>query len=97
MFSSKQILRTLLSGIVLVLLASCAATNEDSGPNVVYRLPTDAEVEQHNALMEDPGDRIVCRTERQVRSSIPVRNCYLVRDLQSVSDFHRQELMRVLH
>jgi hypothetical protein len=96
MIFAKTALKTFLAGTVMLVLVNCAATTDDSGPRVVTRLPTDAEVEQHNALVNDPGNRIVCRDETAVGTNIPKRKCHVVRDLQNISTFHRQELKRAL-
>ncbi len=93
----RQIEILILCSILVVSLVSCVVPDSeaDAGPRVVTRLPTDAEVEQHNA-MSDPADRIVCRKEAPVGTNIPKRNCWLVRDLQTISDLHRDELRRAL-
>lgn len=83
-----------VKGIVLVLpfiITACAATS----PPAQTRMPTDAEVEQYNALVA-PEDRIMCREEVNVGSNIPQRKCYLVRAFEESSRFHREQLRNVL-
>ncbi len=75
--------------LAALLAAGCAATSE------APRTPTDAEVEQHNALAA-ADERIVCRRETPVGSNIPRRVCRYARDVAETSDVHRRELRRVL-
>ncbi len=89
---SKIPFKPLSLALVSALAAACAAEPGDSAPS---RLPTDAEVEQYNALVP-PEERIVCRRERQVTSTIPRRVCRLVVDVEETSIFHREQLRRVL-
>lgn len=93
-----QIKKLILNVVMIASLGACAASDSetDDGPRVVTRLPTDAEVEQHNALV-DPVDRIACADEVPVGSNIPRRNCWLVRDRQENSIFQREQLRNVLH
>ena len=77
---------------IFVVLSACAVDPDSDGGR---QLPTDAEVEQYNASVE-PDERIICRSERQVASNIPKRVCRYVRDIQETSDFHREQLRRVL-
>jgi hypothetical protein len=91
----QQIQKVIIAATALIALAACSATTPDTGPKVVYRLPTDAEVEQHNALV-DPANRIMCRKETAVGSNIPERQCWVIRDLEAISELHRSELARVL-
>ena len=77
---------------MLLTLAGCVAPGEREPAR---RLPTDAEVEQYNALVP-PEDHIVCRTETPVATNIPRRVCRLVRDIEETSAFHREQLRRVL-
>ena len=85
---AKQISLSML----LFALCACAIFTpaEDAS-----RLPTDAEVDQYNALVE-AEERIICRVETQIGSNIPTRVCRLVRDIEETSDFHREQLRNVL-
>ncbi len=67
----------LFSILALGLLASCAS-NSESRP----RLPTDAEVEQYNALAPEE-DHIACFTRTELGSRFPRRQCYRVADLEA--------------
>lgn len=78
---------------VCLWLASCTAPSAESG--ATPRLPTDAEVEQYNATVS-AEERIVCRDEVPVGSYIPQRTCRLVRDMQEISRFQREQLRNVL-
>ena len=77
---------------VLCALCACAILTP---AEETTRLPTDAEVDQYNALVE-AEDRIVCREETQIGSNIPARVCRLVRDIEETSQFHREQLRNVL-
>ena len=93
-----SLIARLIAGIALpFLFISCAAPapQPEEGPRVIRRLPTDAEVEQYNAMVE-PVDRIMCREETKTGTNIPARKCWLVKDLQDVSRFHREQLRNVL-
>jgi|GEM_PF-337044 len=79
---------------LLLLCASCAASPSDEA-SVTQRLPTDAEVEQHNAQVA-PEERIVCREEIPVGTNIPQRRCYFAQQLEEVGRFHREQLRNVL-
>ena len=59
------------------------------------RLPNDAEVAQYNASVE-PEERIVCRDEIPVGSNVPRRVCRYIKDIETTSQFHRDQLRRVL-
>lgn len=87
-------IKSLSLGLSLLLIA-CVDTESANVNEEERRLPTDAEVEQYNAQV-DPSERIVCRQETQVGSNIPSRKCYLVRNLEEVSSFHREQLRNVL-
>lgn len=80
----------------LVLLFGCASRDTDTrlaaGDS---RLPTDAEVEQYNALVP-PAERIICREETPIGTNIPRRVCRYIRDIEDTSTFHREQLRRVL-
>ena len=58
-------------------------------------MPNDAEVAQYNASAA-PEERIVCRDETPIGSNIPRRVCRYLRDIESTSQFHRDQLRRVL-
>jgi hypothetical protein len=75
-------------------LLACAVPEGTQSP--ARRLPTDAEVEQHNASVA-PEERIVCREEIPVGSNIPKRVCRYVKDIEETSEFHRAQLRRVLN
>ena len=84
---------------LLSLLTACVVPSDENQPvagSGLQRLPTDAEVEQYNASV-DPDDRIVCHREIPVGSNIPKRVCRLVKDVQETSEFHREQLRRVLN
>lgn len=83
--------RTAILALLLVL-AGCSAPAERPD----RRLPTDAEVEQYNALVP-PEEHIVCRSERGVSSNIPRRVCRRVKDMQETSELHREQLRRALY
>lgn len=76
--------------LAAVLLSACV-----SEPVAEPRLPTDAEVEQYNASVP-PEEHIICRLEKPVGTNIPKRVCRYVRDVAETSDFHREQLRRVL-
>lgn len=73
-----------------LLFAACVSEPVESP-----RLPTDAEVEQYNASVP-PEEHIICRMETPVGTNIPKRVCRLVKDISETSDFHREQLRRVL-
>lgn len=85
-----NIVKTCTLVTALCLLSACAAEQE-----VVRRMPTDAEVEQYNASVA-VENHIVCRYEIAVGTNIPKRKCRRVEDVQITSDFHREQLIRVL-
>ncbi len=88
----------LITLALLGLLTACVIPSDESQPitgSELQRPPTDAEVEQYNALVS-PEERIVCRRETPVGTNIPKRICRLVRDVQETSEFHREQLRRVL-
>ena len=74
-----------------VLFTACVSEPPADSP----RLPTDAEVEQYNASVP-PEEHIICRLETPVGTNIPRRVCRLVKDISETSDFHRDQLRRVL-
>lgn len=82
----------MLVTMALLVLAGCTAPGEREPTR---RLPTDAEVEQYNALVPQE-EHIVCRMEASVQTNIPRRVCRLVRDIEETSVFHREQLRRVL-
>lgn len=94
----KQLFLAILFGIILTACATPQtevdgeATQQEQTQR---RLPTDAEVEQYNAMVE-PHERIVCRDEVNVGSNIPVRRCRLIIDIDETSTFHREQLRRAL-
>ena len=90
---SKSTVRAVFMLLVLppLLLACVTANPESTEP----RQPTDAEVEQYNASVP-PDERIVCRREILVGTNIPKRLCRLVKDVEETSEFHREQLRRVL-
>jgi len=79
--------------LFLCLLLGACSVPEGQEPD--SRMPTDAEVEQYNASVA-PDEHIVCRMETPVSSNIPRRVCRMVRDIEEASDFHREQLRRVL-
>jgi len=82
--------------LTLVLVSACVTEPSDSqGAENSPRLPTDAEVEQYNASVP-PEEHIICRMEKPVGTNIPKRVCRYVRDVAETSDFHREQLRRVL-
>lgn len=81
-----------LTLIFAIMLGACVAPDPNSPEP---RQPTDAEVEQYNASVA-PEERIVCRREIPVGSNIPKRLCRLVKDVEDTSQFHREQLRRVL-
>ncbi len=85
----------LIKSILLVLLLALSACAISPTNRVGPRLPTDAEVEQYNASVA-PDERIVCRRETPTGSKIRRRNCRMIRDVEEISAFHRDELRRVL-
>ncbi len=80
--------------ILIMLLTSCSSLIGDQS-QTVRRAPTPAEVEQYNAMVP-PEDRIICRNEVPIASSIPRRVCRLARDVEETSTFHREQLRRAL-
>jgi hypothetical protein len=80
---------------VRLLFAVLVLTACVSEPVESPRLPTDAEVEQYNASVP-PEEHIICRMETPVGTNIPKRVCRLVKDISETSDFHREQLRRVL-
>jgi PBP1b-binding outer membrane lipoprotein LpoB len=98
----QQIILALLLGVILAACASpqTKTQNEMADGSAQQeqsqrRPPTDAEVEQYNAMVE-PDERIVCRDEVNVGSNIPVRRCRLIIDIDETSTFHRDQLRRAL-
>lgn len=88
-----RVIRTFTTVAALAwLLLACVA---DPAGIRSSRLPTDAEVEQYNASVA-PEERIVCRQETPVGTNISRRMCRYVRDVQETSEFHRDQLRRVL-
>lgn len=81
---------------LLLPLALIACASVPAGESAEQRLPTDAEVEQYNASVS-PDERIICRQEIPVGTNIPKRVCRLVQDIQETSQFHRDQLRRVLN
>lgn len=74
-----------------VLFTACVSEPAADSP----RLPTDAEVEQYNASVP-PEEHIICRMETPMGTNIPRRVCRYVKDISETSDFHREQLRRVL-
>jgi hypothetical protein len=91
----KQIFFALLFGMMLSACATPPAEVVAETEQTQRRPPTDAEVEQYNAMVE-PHERIVCRDEVNVGSNIPVRRCRLIIDIDETSLFHRDQLRRAL-
>jgi len=94
----KQTFLTLLLGMILAACASPHTEGQDEAAQqeqTQRRPPTDAEVEQYNAMVE-PDERIVCRDEVNLGSNIPVRRCRLIIDIDETSTFHRDQLRRAL-
>lgn len=87
-------LSAILGLFLTMLLTSCSSLTDDQ-PNTVRRAPTPAEVEQYNAMVP-PEERIICRNEVPITSSIPRRVCRLARDVEETSTFHREQLRRAL-
>ncbi|MEX0618331.1 MAG: hypothetical protein WDZ76_04035 [Pseudohongiellaceae bacterium] len=83
-----------LAIMVAAILTACAVP-EDGDERSRPRLPTDAEVEQHNAQVP-PEERIICRDETKIGTNIPRRVCRYIRDVEETSDFHREQLRRAL-
>jgi len=94
MLSKLQFAKTMFAILFISLLAACVAEGE-GGQNNYRQLPTDAEVEQHNATAK-AGEEIVCRVETKVGTNIPKRVCRYLRDIQETSLFHRTQLGNVL-
>lgn len=69
--------KLLLSILALSLLAGCV-----SSATPRPRLPTDAEVEQYNALAPEE-DHVACITRIELGSRSPRRSCYRVADLEA--------------
>ena len=87
--------RGIVLSAMIAAFASCAAPQSSDESNVVQRLPTDAEVEQHNAQVP-AEERIVCREEIPVGTNIPQRRCYLAQDIETIGRIHREQLRNVL-
>lgn len=94
MKSSMALKTRILALLMPLAFLACAAP--PAGETAARRLPTDAEVEQYNASVA-PEERIVCQQEIPVGTNIPKRVCRLVRDIQETSQFHREQLRRVLN
>lgn len=82
---------------LLLLLTACSfVLPENVEPQLLRRLPTDAEVEQYNAQVA-PEERIVCRDETRVGTNIPQRTCRYIRDMEETSRTTREQLRNILH
>jgi hypothetical protein len=79
----------LLSAVALI---ACAQTNTTSPAS---ELPSDAELEQYNAQVP-PERRIVCRMETPINSNIARRVCYEARDIKEATDFHQEQMRRII-
>lgn len=78
--------------VAVIILPACSQTGARSSSP---RLPTDAELEQYNAQVP-PERQIVCRMETPVDSNIARRVCREVRDIEEASDFHQEQLRRII-
>lgn len=95
-FTSNSVARKIPLRLSFLLLSSTLLVGCGSSLNkTTSRLPNDAEVAQYNASVE-PEERIVCREEIPVGSNVPRRVCRYIKDIETTSQFHRDQLRRVL-
>jgi len=79
--------------VFVFALASCVAPEDGKSGGI--KLPTDAEVEQYNALV-DAREKIICRQETKIGTNIPKRVCRRIVDIEETSAFHKDQLRRAL-
>jgi len=70
--------RLYFAALVSIFLASCTSTSFNS----TAFWPSDAEIEQYNAMMPFP-EQITCSREREMGSRFSRRACYRMSDLQT--------------
>jgi hypothetical protein len=80
--------------LVITIVSSLCSCTQLEG-TAQERMPNDAEVAQYNASAS-PENRIVCRDETPIGSNIPRRVCRYLSDIDATSQFHRDQLRRVL-